>query len=148
MTLATGRYHPLILTIYVVVGGLVVMGIGFYFLLIGILEPRIVALLIGTIILLTGAYGLISAVLYRLTVTDEFVEERSIRTVRIEFRDVTGVDLRWRAIVISAGRRKITTAGELKDREHILTVIASQIRPLSGVKITGDKERVRKLFGQ
>ncbi len=106
-----------------------------------------VVTLIAIIVGLVGLLSPFSEHRYQLIVTDQFVQQRGWRRTRIEYSEISEVDVQPRGLTLKGRGKKISTPGAIENREKTLRIIAEQLRSIPGLKLSGDKRRITELFG-
>ena len=107
----------------------------------------IVPLVAGVMLAVFGVLGCIAVPRQRTTVSEEYVENRRFRTVRVDFDDVVWAQMRLGELIISDGRRKVVVNRVAQNGRALFDAAVEQLKRQPNVEYRGDPQILSLHFG-
>lgn len=96
--------------------------------------------------ILLAAYMLWSSFIYRMILTDEYIERISIRSAKIYFREIKEIQLYEGKAVLKSENAKITITIDIKNYKDIISSVTQKLLDYPHVKVSGDGKDIQRYF--
>jgi len=91
---------------------------------------------------LVGVYCTVTAFRYRLSVTEDYVEARDIRTRRILYSEAKKIRVWRRMVELYTDSTRIAVHSGIENREEVVRAILDRVSDVPGVRVEGDDKAI------
>lgn len=104
-------------------------------------------LIAGIVIIIFVTYIVIDRNVMRLIITDDYIERRSIRTVRINFSDASELVLVNSKAYFKSEKSRIIVGDEFEDMDRMIEILTRKAVLDHKIPISGDDLMLKRYYG-